>query len=112
MALIAPTVMSYSTAALPSFTAASASDTFQGPGTEGQYFVVYRNTNAATRTITVVVPGNNNYGQANPDPQYTLAATTGELWIPIHPIWQDSTGVVTITTSAQTNVTVAYMKIQ
>lgn len=112
MALIAVQTMSYTTAALPSFVAAAASDTFATPGDAGRQFVVYRNTNAATRTITVVVAGTNAYGAANPDPAYTLGATTGELWIPISPAEGDTSGVVTITTSAQTNVTVAYVRVQ
>lgn len=111
MALIASQPMLYATGALPSFVTPAASDTFQTPANVGQAFVVYRNTNAATRTITIVVPGTNSYGQSQPDPVYTLGATTGELWIPLHPAEGDSTGLVTITTSAQLNVTVAYVTI-
>lgn len=115
MALIAASTMSPSTAAVVSFTAASTSDTFATPGEPGKYFVVYRNGAASTRAIAVVVPGNTSYGAANPDPAYTLAVAgtfAGELWIPIHPTEGDpSTGLVTITCSVSTSVTVAYVRI-
>ncbi|MEU8683142.1 hypothetical protein [Streptomyces sp. NPDC048611] len=112
MALIAPSTMSYTTAAVPSLTAAAASDTFAAPGVTGQMFAVYRNTNASTRTITVSLSGlSDDFGRALVDIAYTLGATTGELWIPLHPRWQNSTGVITITTSAQTNVTVGCVRI-
>lgn len=93
----------------PTFAAAAASDTVTY---STGLFVVYKNTNASTRTVTVVVPGNTTYGQAMPDPALTLGATTGELWIPMRSIYRDTTtGLVTITTSAQTNVTVAVVRL-
>ena len=75
-------------------------------------FVVYKNTNAATRTVTIVVPGNTLYDDAITDHALTLAATTGELWIPIRSIARDTTtGLVTVTLSATTNVTVAVVRL-
>lgn len=111
MALIALSTMSYTTAALPSFSAASASDTFQGPSAEGRRFAVYRNTAAASRTITVDLVSIDTFGRTNTDLVYTLATSTGELWIPLHPSMSDSTGAITITCSSTTSVTVAHVAI-
>lgn len=112
MALIALSTMSQTTGAVPTLVAASASDTFAMPGASGQVFAVYRNTNAATRTVTIDLPASvDEYGRTLVDIAYTLGATTGELWIPLRPSMADTTGLITITTSAQTNVTVGYARI-
>ena len=93
----------------PTFVAAASSDTVTYAAS---VFVVYRNTNASTRTVTITVPGNTSYGQALPDPILTLGATTGELWIPLRALYQDSaTGLVTFTLSATTNVTVSVVRL-
>lgn len=96
----------------PTFGAANSSDTAE-IGSGHNIFVVYKNTNAATRTVTVTAPGNTDYGQPNPDPVLTLGATTGELWIPMRKDYDpgDGTGRATITLSATTNVTVAVVKV-
>lgn len=96
----------------PTFAAAAASDT--APiGSGHNTFVVYKNTDAATRTVTITAPGNTDYGQPQPDPQLTLAATTGELWIPLRTAYDpgDGTGRATLTLSATANVTVAVVKV-
>jgi hypothetical protein len=92
----------------PTFGSAAASDTAEvGKG----IFAVYKNTNASTRTVTITVPtGNTPYTETDANVAYTLGATTGELWIPLHSDYADSTGRTTITTSAQLNVTVAIVK--
>jgi hypothetical protein len=89
----------------PTFGAAAASDTAEtGKG----IFIVYKNTNASTRTISVEVPAAlTPYTQVDNDVEYTLGANTGELWIPLHPDYAGTDGRATITTSAQTDVTVA-----
>ena len=89
--------------------AAGATDTV---APDDRLFLWYKNTNAATRDITVVVPGTY-YAQNLPDVVVTIAATTGEELIgPIDRRLADpTTGLVTITTSAQTNLTVAAVKI-
>lgn len=94
----------------PTFATATASDT--APiGSGHNTFVVYRNSGSQT-TITVVVPGNTSYGAANPDPAYTLAATTGELWIPLRKAYDpgDNGSRATLTQSAPTGVTVAVVR--
>jgi hypothetical protein len=89
--------------------AAGASDTVKP---DDRLFLHYLNTNAATRDITVVVPGTK-FGQALADVVVTIAATTGEEFI--GPITRDladpDTGLVTVTTSAQTNLTVAAVRV-
>jgi hypothetical protein len=93
----------------PTFAAAAATDTLTY---SSGLFVVYKNTNAATRTVTITVPGNTTYGQALPDPVLTLGATTGELWIPMRSIYRDSTtGLVTVAVSVITNVTIAVVRL-
>lgn len=95
----------------PTFVAASTSDTAEvGNGTNT--FAVYKNTDASTEVITVVVPGTNSYGQANPDPALTIAATTGELWIPLRKEYDaaDGTGRCTITMASATGITVAIVR--
>lgn len=118
MALIPASTMSYTTWAVPTLTAASASDTFAMPSTPGQYFIVYRNTNATARSVTVDLPTayTDPFGRSISDMTGTgasnLIGTTGELWIPIHPAMADTTGLITVTVSpAVTNVTVGVVRI-
>jgi len=91
----------------PSFDPATASDTAEvGP----HRFIVYKNTNATARTVEVQVPNTSVYaGQiTDNDVTYTLAGTTGELWIPLHSDYNSGTGRATITVGpAVTNVSVA-----
>lgn len=94
----------------PTFGAAGATDTAD-VGNGRNVFVVYKNTNAATRTVTITVPGNTSYGQPTPDPVINLAATTGEVWIPLRSEYRDpTTGLASLITSAQLNVTVALVR--
>lgn len=95
----------------PVFTAASASDTVVP---DERVILIYLNTDAATRTISLVTPAKlDQFGQSLPDVQVTIAATTGREVI--GPITQDfadpSTGLATITLSATANVTVAAVRI-
>jgi hypothetical protein len=94
----------------PTFGAAAASDTAE-IGSGLNTFVVYKNTNAATRTVTITAPGNTDYGQPYPDPVLTLGANTGELWIPLKKDYDDGTGRATLTLSATPNVTVAVVRV-
>jgi hypothetical protein len=78
----------------------------------------YRSVSAASATITVVTPGNDPFGQAYPDKTYTLAAGGGagnivpsEIRIPLIKEFQDpTTGLVTITVSPTTSVTMAVVE--
>lgn len=110
MALLAPQQIKI-TGLAPVLAAANAADTV---APDERVFLLYRNTNAATRTITVVTPTKlDQYGQALPDIVVTIAATTGEERI--GPMTQDladpSTGLITVNLSATTDVTVAAIRI-
>lgn len=83
-------------------------------GTNGNRFLCNRktqlrvkNTNAATRTVTVNVTKFRD-GLALPDVTFTVAATTGDvIWYGFESIFeQDDTGEAHITFSAVTDVTV------
>lgn len=96
----------------PTFAAAASSDT--APVGNGiNTFAVYKNTDSNPKTITITVAGNTDYGQPNPDPALTLAATTGELWIPLRKVYGDDTGRATLAvtgTGGVTGVTVAVVR--
>jgi glycine cleavage system regulatory protein len=113
MALISVSRMNYTTGAVPSLTAAAATDTFDAPREQGSRFIVYKNTNASTRTVTVNLPAadKDQYGRALTDIANTLGATTGELWIPVHPAMADASNIITVDVSATTDVTVGYIEI-
>ena len=92
--------------------AASVSDTAE-IGNGVNTFLYYENT-GTQKTVTVQAPGNNSYGQPNPDPALTLAATTGRLWIPLRKEFDqgDGTGRCVVTMSPDaTGVTVAVVRI-
>jgi hypothetical protein len=115
MSLRTKQTLSVSTGAGPTFSAATASDT-AAPGPN--IWAEYRSVHSAATTLTVVTPGNDPFGQAYPDKTYTLAAGGGagnivpsEIRIPLIKEMQDpTTGVVTITTSQQTAVTMAIVE--
>lgn len=94
----------------PTFGAASTSDT-ANIGSGSDTFLVYKNTDATTEAITLVVPGNTSYGQPMPDPVLTIASSTGELWIPLRKAYDDGTGNVTVTMASTTGITVALVRL-
>lgn len=91
------------------YAAAGASDTV---APDERAFWHVKNTNGSSRTATVVVPGTQ-FGQALADVAVTVDATTGDEMIgPLVPALADpSTGLITLTTSAQTGVTSAIVRI-
>lgn len=98
----------------PSFVPAAVSDTAEINSGHNTW-VEYRNSDTNVKTITITAPGNNDYGQPNPDPALTLAANTGRLRIPMRRAYDqaDGTGraVLTITgTGLATGVTVAVVR--
>lgn len=112
MAAISTQTLNFATGAEPTFTAASASDDLECPSTAGQIFVVYKNTNAATRDIAITMAQTEVYGNTLPAPgtgnKYTIGATTGVLYIPLLPQYNNGSGRVTVTcTASAVNVTVA-----
>lgn len=77
----------------------SASDTVDlGDGKDT--FLVYKNTGGSVAVVTIGVPGNTSYGQANPDPAISVAITTGEVWIPLRKEYDDGSGNNTATITA------------
>jgi hypothetical protein len=88
-------------------------------GTNGNRFSVNRrtllrvkNTNGATRTVTVNVTKLRD-GLALPDVTFTVAATTGDvIWYGFESIFeQDDTGEAHITFSAVTDVTIQVIQL-
>lgn len=111
MALLATQVPTPGAGLVPSFTAAAASDTFVP---SDRTFLYVKNTNAATRTITVTTPGTTG-GLAIADMVGTVGATTGELILGPFPAYNyadPTTGLATVTPSATTNVTYAVVQLQ
>lgn len=94
--------------------AAAAGDTAE-VGNGVNTFLHLLNTNASTRTVTIDM---NHYtlssGDAYPDKVYTLAANTGELWVPLRKEYADSAqngvGRCKFTLSAETGVSVAVVR--
>ena len=96
----------------PTFVNAALTDTAE-IGNGHNTFVVYRNTDASGKTVTVTAPGNTDYGVGMPENgPLTLAATTGELWIPMRKDYDpgDGTNRATLTLSNITNVKVAVVR--
>lgn len=87
------------------YTAAGSTDEFVN---DGKTFVQYKNTNAASRTITVTSQRTCDQGGTH-NLSINLPATTGDVMI--GPFTQsrfnDSAGKVQLAVSATTNVTVA-----
>jgi hypothetical protein len=67
----------------------SASDTAE-VGNGYNTFLLYKNTGGSIAVVTIVVPGNNAYGQPNPDVITNVPATTGEVWIPLRKEYSDA----------------------
>lgn len=89
--------------------AAGASDTV---APDERAFWRVKNASGAPITATVVVPGST-FGQANPDVAVTVEATTGDKLIGplVRSLADPATGLITLTTSAQTSVTSAVVKV-
>lgn len=87
----------------PTPAAAAAGDTARvGPGLT----LYVKNASGSPITVTLATPGNLSTGDAIPDKVYTVAATTGERWIPLLEAYADPvTGNAAITYSATPSVT-------
>lgn len=74
-------------------------------------FLEFKNTNGATRTITVAIPGTV-HGTAIPDLAVTIGATTGNEKIKVtRDMIDPATGLISITYSADAGVTVAAQRV-
>jgi hypothetical protein len=78
-------------------------------------FLHYENTNASVRTVTLKMDHITlETGAVYPDKTYTLAANTGELWIPLRKSYandaQNGIGRAKVTIDVNTGVTVAVIQ--
>lgn len=69
-----------------------------------------KNTNGATRTLTLVTPGTVG-GQNIVDRSITIPATTGDLFIPLDRAVKGTDGICHMTWSAVAGVTVAALNV-
>ena len=108
MALLSPQQIAI-TGTTVTLSAANASDT---AAPNDRAFWRVKNASGAAITATVVVPGTT-FGQANPDVAVNVAATSGDVLIGplVGSLADPATGLITLTTSAQTSVTSALVAI-
>lgn len=105
MALIAPQRVDIDGATI-SYAAAGASDTIR-PDPRG--VLLYR-TSGTPSNLSIVIPGNDDNGQAKPDIAVALGATVAVGLATVGLCDDvDANGLVTITSSSQTGLTVAYV---
>jgi hypothetical protein len=110
MALLTTQEIGYA-GALPTLSAANASDTFVP---DDRTFLWVKNTNASTRDITITTPKTGVGGLAIADVTVTIGATTGEEMIgpfPAQHFADASTGLATVTPTATAGVTLAVVKV-
>lgn len=93
----------------PSYGAVSASDTIAN--VDDRMFLHVKNAGGSSDTVTIVIPGNDQFGSAIPDPTVSVPATTGDRMIPLIPAMADpATGLITVTHSFTTSVTCALVR--
>jgi lysophospholipase L1-like esterase len=93
----------------PSYGAVSASDTVAA--LDDRMFLHVKNAGGSPDTVTIVIPGNDQFGSAIPDPTVSVPATTGDRMIPLIPAMADpATGLITVTHSFTTTVTCALIR--
>lgn len=110
MALLTTQEIGYA-GTLPTLGAASTSDTFVP---DDRTFLWYKNSNGATRDITVATTKTGVGGLAIADVTVTIAVTTGEEMIgpfPAQHFADASTGLATVTVTASAGVTVAVVRV-
>lgn len=108
MALITPQLVEPTGVAL-TFAAASGGGDTISPGSTTCLLV--RNGDASSKTVTIVVPGTK-YGQANPDISAAVAAGVTAVFGPFGSDLADpADGLIDVTYSAVTSVTVAALRI-
>lgn len=91
----------------PTFTAAAGGGDTITPGED--LVLVVTNGDASAKTVTLVRPGTE-YGQANPDVARSIPA--GETWyFKVPREFADTDGLIDITYSAVTSVTVALLTV-
>lgn len=104
MALLATTAATLA-GANPAFAAAAAGgDTMQY---QPNSFLHVRNASGGSITVTVVVPGNTEFGVAQPDPTVAVPAGADRIIRLSQGLVDPATGLISVTYSAVTSVTVA-----
>lgn len=73
----------------PTFGAVSASDTAEVGNGLNTFYVIKNGDGTNAKTVTITVPGNEDYGQPKPDPAISVAAN-GEAWIPLRKAYSDA----------------------
>jgi flagellar hook assembly protein FlgD len=104
MAALSTNTLNKTTGASPAFVAAAASDTAD-VGNGKNTFVEYRNTDTNAKTVTLTLPGTDDYGVAIPDVVYTLAANTGVAMIPLLVAARGDDGRATLSVTGTGGVT-------
>lgn len=107
------TVQTMTTAGMtPTYAAAANSSTIgASDALTGGVFLHVKNTNGSSMTVTITDPGASAAGSTVTSAAITVAATTGDVMIPILPAHvNNSTQAVAITYSALTSVTVAAIR--
>lgn len=96
----------------PTFGTPTTSDTAP-VGNGSNTFAVYRNTDTSSHTVTLAyTPGTtSDYGATITNPTFTVAATSGEVWIPLRKSADNGTGSATLTLDAVTGMKVAIVQV-
>jgi hypothetical protein len=69
------------------------------------------NGDSSSHTVTFTYPGNNEDGEANPDPVRTVANATNKA-VKVNPKWADpADGLIALTWSATTSMTFYYVRV-
>lgn len=76
-----------------------------GAGLTNPNVLIVKTSGTAT-SVAITAPGNNGYGQANPDPAISVGATDYKE-IKLHPDYNDGTGRCTVICTPVTGVTLA-----
>lgn len=93
----------------PTYGAVAASDTIANA--DDRMFLIVKNASGTADNVTIVIPGNDQFGSAIPDPVVTVPITTGERWIPLRYAMADpATGLITVTHSQTASVTCALVR--
>lgn len=91
------------------FSAATSGGDAVKPNDRG--LVLVKNGDSASHTVTVVTPGNDEYSQARPDVTVTVGASATAAIGPFPKDLADNNGLVQLTYSAVTSVTVAAVQV-
>lgn len=102
------TYLQASTTAVAQAAAAAAAAGGDKVAPNDRGMLVFRNGDASSKTVTMAVPGNTKYGEANPDKAFVVPAGATAYIGPLQSDLADAAdGLVAFTYSAVTSCTVA-----